>query len=255
MRSLYILALLAFAAASGAQPLTTDRPDFTESPLAVEQGRFQIELGTTFEEAGSEGPLIVAPEALVRLGVLPFAEIRLGLPNYLRFEGESRATGTRADDGWTDPSVGLKLELGSLAGVDLAFLGSTSIPVDENAEVLGTFGSNRLVPSFLLIAGTDLAPGLSLGTQGGITYNGPGADDADLAATLVFGYSLADQIGAFAEVAISDRVSVDAPASILVHTGATLLLSDDVQLDAHVGAGLTETAPDYLVGIGASARF
>ena len=147
------------------------------------------------------------------------------------------------------------MELGTVAGVDFAFLPSTTVPVGEGAQRLGEFGSNRYVPTFLLIAGMDLAPTLSLGTQAGITYNGPGTDDADLSATLVLGFSLTDGVGAFAEVSAVDRINVDAAASVLLHTGATLLLSDDFQLDAHVGAGVTDTAPDYLVGVGASARF
>ena len=51
-----------------------------------------------------------------------------------------------------------------------------------------------------------------------------------------------------------DRIDEDAPAALLVHTGATLLLSDEAQLDAHVGAGLSDTAPELLVGVGASVR-
>lgn len=257
MRLLFLLAFLSLATASGAQPLTTDRPDFTESPLAVAPGRVQVEVGTTFEDLGSDNTTFTAPEALVRIGVLPFAEVRLGAPNYVRAEASFQLQGEplvrSVFEGTDDPSIGLKLELPRVAGVDLAFLPSTTIPLkDDDPE---RFGANRLQPSFLLIAGTNVTPGVTVGTQGGIAYLEPGLQGAELAGTFVVGVALTEQASVFAEVAATDIIDLDAPAAVLVHTGATLLLSDDLQLDAHVGAGLTATAPDYLVGIGASARF
>ncbi|MEL6615635.1 MAG: transporter [Bacteroidota bacterium] len=252
MRSFAVLAFLATSAAVGAQPLTTDRPDFTESPLAVAPGRVQVEVGTTFEDFGDGFTQFIAPETLVRIGVLPFAEVRLGAPNYVvRDRGLPDEAGLLR--GTDDPAIGLKLELPSPAGIDLAFLPSTTIPLkDDDPEV---FGAERLQPSFLLIAGTDVTPTISIGTQGGIAYLEPGLDGAELAGTFVVGVSLTEQASVFAEVAATDIIDLDAPAAVLLHTGATLLLSDDLQLDAHVGAGLSDTAPDYLVGVGASARF
>ena len=57
--------------------IATDRPDFTETPFAIEKGRAQIEAGYTREAFGSE-KVDHAPELLVRTGFLPYAELRLG---------------------------------------------------------------------------------------------------------------------------------------------------------------------------------
>lgn len=237
------LALLLSAAAS-AQPLVTDRPDLTESAVTIAPGRVQIEAGAIYEDAGSGFSAFAVPTALVRVGVLPFLEVRLGAPDFLRVE-----TPLGSDEGIGDPSIGAKLAVGAVAGVDLALLAETSLPLGDD-----DLNPDRTVPSVLLIAGTDLGPAFSLGAQGGITYNEPGLEGADLSATLVLGYALDDQIGAFTELAVIDRIDEDAPAALLVHTGATLLLSDEAQLDAHVGAGLSDTAPELLVGVGASVR-
>ena len=66
------------------------------------------------------------------------------------------------------------------------------------------------------------------------------------------GASLAERVGAFAEVAGG---STPDGAAVLLQIGSALLVSPDVQLDAFLGAGATDPAPDVPGGVEFSARF
>jgi hypothetical protein len=246
LRLLLLSGLLAASAA--AQPLVTDRPDFTESPLAVPSSRVQVEFGATFQEFEGGATALNAPEALARIGVFRGAEVRVGLPDFARDEtglGQLRVV----NEDVTDPSLGAKLELGEASGVALAVVAETTLPFINNG-----FRPEDAAQTVILTGGASLSPRVSVGGQVGATYNET-PETVDLAATLVLGFALDSQIGAFVEVAASDPVDIVADAAFLLHGGATLLLTEDLQVDAHAGLGLTDTAPDYLIGVGASARF
>jgi hypothetical protein len=85
---------LAFPVVSSAQeadPMITDRPDFTESASTVSPGRFQFEIGYTFTRAGQEDRHNFG-ELLARVGILTWLEGRLGLNSFsqLRAPGADR---------------------------------------------------------------------------------------------------------------------------------------------------------------------
>ena len=259
-----LLLLLGLAPLSlAAQPLTTDRPDFTESPSAVAPGRIQIEAGTTLQSFGGLGDDLFAdfteltlPEALVRIGVTPGVEARVQVPDYVRTDLTGRDI---AADGFTDPSVGLKVEVGTFAGADVGAIVSTSVPVSD--EIFGdgdALGGERFVPSVIVTGSADLTPTVSVGAQIQSEFFGEGnADfggDATIGGTLVVGLAINEQTGAFAELVLEDVIGGIVNPYALVHTGATLLLTPDAQLDAHAGIGLAGYAPDYLIGVGASVR-
>src|SRR5687767_7085827 len=66
--------------------IVTDRPDFTESPVAVPRGAVQVEMGNTYERADDVRANTLG-EMLVRVGVHRGLELRLGLPSYVRTVG------------------------------------------------------------------------------------------------------------------------------------------------------------------------
>ena len=258
------LALILVAPSLAAQPLVTDRPDFTESTSAVAPGRVQVETGVFVELRRTEQVAIPnqtivtrdrtvsLPEALVRVGVVPGLEVRLGPPSY----SERRVT----QDGdlpiemggsfWSDPSVGLKAELGRVAGADLAVIASATIPTSETEQ------ANYATPGLILIGGADLGSGLSLGAQVETSYELDPEYDAGqgtVGGTLVLATSLNDRLGTFAEVKAETNWA-GGEESALLHHGYTLIVTDDVQLDASIGVGLARLDPDVFGGIGLSVR-
>ena len=68
-----------------AEPLITDRPDFTESTDAIPAGHFQLEAGYTFTYDREHTDRVrdhAAPEFLLRIGVIDDVELRLGWQGY-----------------------------------------------------------------------------------------------------------------------------------------------------------------------------
>ncbi len=232
--------LIAFSAAASpalaqAPDLATDRPDFTESTAVVPLGAVQAELGATWERAGGHD-VVSGPELLVRWAPFERLELRLGAPDYVSAGSAS---------GFTDPTLGLKVPLGPVGGWGLAAIATVLVPLGDRTQ-----SSGRLDPALVLTASRDLAPGLGLGAQAGATWD-TAAERLDLAATLVGGADLTERLGAFLELA-ADGLQDD-PA-VLLHHGYTYGIGPDVQVDVHAGVGLTEAAPDVLVGVGLSVR-
>lgn len=238
-RASLFLALLALAAPASGQ-IVTDRPDLTESTAAVPT--LQIETGVQVARtSGSGGSAeITGPNALVRIGVAPGLEARLGLPNYISVSDDLDGDAT----GFSDPSLGVKGEVGTLAGWDLAAIAEVSLPLGDDPF------STPISPLGILVAGRDLGA-VSLGSQVEVRWN-RAAEHVDVGGTAVVGVPLGERVGVFAEAAATRTVG---GAEVLAQCGATLLLSPNVQLDAFGGAGLTRLAPDVFGGMGLSARF
>lgn len=224
-----LLVGIALASAARAQaPLSTDRPDLTESPLAVPFGRVQLETGATLVRTGGT-TVLSGPEALVRWAPVRRAELRLALPDVtLAGDASLGALG-----------VGGKVEVGTLAGADVGTIAMLAVPLD------GT----RVVPEVVLTAGRDVPFG-SLGAQVSAAWSG---GDPALGATLVAGRDLSARVGAFVELAVESGPG--GTAAVLLHHGYTLALGVNAQADVHAGVGLAGEAPAVLVGVGWSRRW
>lgn len=252
---LLVFLFVAAPLALSAQPLTTDRPDFTESPTAVAPGRLQLEVGVTLQPVSfsARDTELTLPEALLRIGVVPGLEARVMAPEYTRVRFRNPEGETTGLEGFGDPSVGFKAEVWSGVGAAVGVIAQASLPVGDDE-----FSSGRMVPGVIVTGSLDLTPTLSFGAQVGTEIfgedNGPFAGSATVGGTLVLNAALNDRAGAFAELALEDVIGGVVNPSALVHTGATLLVSPNTQLDAHAGIGLASYAPDYLVGVGASVR-
>ncbi len=228
MSRLFLVAALA-ALPSAAQPLSTDRPDFTESPSAVPAGRLQIELGATATTSGGTSTA-AGPEALVRYAPVVGAELRLALPDVTFGDGPA-AVGALG--------VGGKAELGTVAGADVGAIGMLGVPLS----------GGRVVPEVLVTGGADVGPG-SLGAQVSAAWPQGGVV---LGATLVGARGLTDRLGAFLELAADGRPGD--PLALTLHHGYTLAVGDDAQADLHAGVGLAGDAPAAFVGVGWSVRW
>lgn len=233
----YLLGLLlllpALAAAQPTAPLVTDRPDFTESGVVVPLGHVQVEAGVTL----TDGDHLAGPELLVRWTPLPRVELRLGAPDYIDAASAS---------GFGDPSVGVKVQLGPIAQWDLGVIASVSLPLGDDA-----FSSGSVDPEVIVTTAHPLGGRFDVGAQVGAARDGS-ADGWLGSGTLVLGAALSERWGAFAELAAT--VPERGGAEVLRHAGLTYALTPTVQLDAHVGLGLTEAAPASLVGVGVSIR-
>ncbi len=237
------LALLASPAALAQDddPLVSDRPDFTESAVTVAPGRVQVEAGATHTEAdGAECQTI--GEALVRIGLLPRLERRLGLGSWARVD----EPGGRDPNGLTDASVGVKIALGEPLGWTTAVLLSTTLETGSDE-----LGEPHPQPGLVLAAQRDLTEAVSIGTNVGYAYASSGGEQfGEALASVALGVGLADSTGAFFEVYGTLPASAGGPDTYTFDTGLTYSFGPDLQVDLRVGFGLNSAADDFFAGAG-----
>lgn len=231
------------------EPLVTDRPDFTESPLVVPQGRVQVESGYTYTRTGDEREHTFG-EVLVRVPVSRKAELRLGLPAYLR----QRTAGGR-DAGLDDSFLGAKFALSPGGGKKpaLALLVGTTLPTGSRA-----FRENGLQPEAALAASWELCPTVALSSNlGYVRPSEGGARFSQLLGSLSLGFTLSDKWGAYAEVYGLSKADSTGKSAKYANGGVTYLINDDFQLDSRAGIGINNHAggPDFFLGFGAARRF
>ncbi|MDT8436672.1 MAG: transporter [Gemmatimonadota bacterium] len=230
-------------------PLVTDRPDFTESAVAVPAGRLQLETGATWSRAGDDD-VYAAGEILLRFGALRGLEARLGLGSFVH---EDRAGS--ASSGLADIELAAKLDVRGVLradwDVELALLGGSTLPTGS-----GPAGSDDPLPSARLAAALAFGPKVSAGANLGWTRAEDGQETIDQGlASLALGFEVAPRWGAFLE-GFALLPEGDRPDEVFLDGGLTFLLGPEVQLDARFGVELDPAdAPGLFAGAGASFRF
>ncbi len=244
---------LAFPVASSAQqadPMITDRPDFTESASTVSPGRFQFEMGYTFTRAGQEDRHNFG-EILARVGILTWLEGRLGLNSFsqLRAPGADR-------EGLEDLTISAKAvlyrkpEVSSAAVPQVALLFGADLPTGESG-----FGSTELQPGVKLAFDFELTARLNLGSNLGWAYLF--SDDQRFhqgVGSVVFGYSISDPLTTYVEWYGLFPENRGGGSNHYVNGGLAWLLGPNFQLDWRIGAGLQDPDPNWFTGAGLSFR-
>jgi hypothetical protein len=233
--------------------LETDRPDITEASTVVMPGVWQLETGLLFQSDRVD-PItahdVSAPNVLLRLGVAPRLELRVGAEGVI---AESLSTpGTGMTSGISDLELAIKYKLFDQehAGLDIAVIPLLSLPMGSDA-----FTSGGYDPTVKLTWSRDLARGFGLGGNvivSSITDDGARFTQTAVSASL--GHGLGEGWGGFWELYGASALSRDGNSAWLFDTGVTRALGTNAQIDVSVGRGLTEDAPDWFIGVGFSIR-
>ena len=262
MRPLLVLCLIVSTASLSARAqdtIATDRPGLAFSPLVVPQGALQIELGlphvtrTGFDSGTATGTsTLVGTPAVLRYGVVPRLEVRVGASLYNR-SSVSLDGGGNAPDATTgvgDAEVGVKYQV--IAGADgalpnLSLIGSVLLPTGASG-----FTAGDPVVTANAVAGLALPHGFGATLVAGATV--PTASGSSVSATLVglVGRSFTPTVSGYVEAGV---FPTDGATPVLAGAGLAVLVTPTLQLDAFVDAGLTDDAPDLVGGIGVSVRF
>jgi len=239
-----------FPASSMAQseaPLVTDRPDFTESAVTVPRGDVQLESGYTFTRA-EDGDEHALGEILLRIGLVERLEARIGLGSHAWMTAAGNDP-----SGFEDPSLGLKAVLAQeeTAGVAAAVLAATSIPIGDR-----DVGEDDWQPEIKLAVSRGLSEALALAANAGYARASEGGEGFDQgSASLSLGMGLSERWGAYAETYGTFPVSPSGDDEAVLNGGFTFLVHPLLQLDARAGAGLTDAAPDFFLGVGIARRW
>jgi hypothetical protein len=224
-------------------PIDTDRPDLTDATTTIARGHIQFEGGFTSQT--SRDPLTAwsGPELLVRVGVLPRAELRIG-QNYRSIE---TAPGVRVS-GLDDIQLGTKVRLfdqGSLPAVSFEAFTTFTTGADG-------IGAPRTLPgAALLFQQTSDGP-WSAGVELEIA-RGP-VSGASGFTSISIQYQVTPRLQGYAEWY---QLQPDLRVAFRQHyidAGILLGLSNDIQVDARVGVGLNHDADRSYFGLGLALR-
>lgn len=216
------------------ESLITDRPDATESPSTVPLGFIQVETGAFFESYKATNKDLKSytfNTTLLRLGLLNNIELRLGWD----FTETHFTNNNDLSSGLNPLLLGAKFaiikdkmnwpEIGVLAHVYLPFIAGNDYKTDNTGK------------DILFAVAHTLNDKSSLSYNLGIGWDGD-ASEAKYLYSLSYGYAITTKLGMYAE--IYGDLPVNDKANHYWDTGFTYLLSNNVQLDATVGSGITD---------------
>ena len=237
--------------ASRAEPIITDRPDFTESAVTVATGLTQIEAGQTFTREASTNSMAVG-ELLVRRGLARRVELRVAVNSYtIESHGDTRARG------FEDAGIGAKISLMD-AGEGarrwqpaLAAIVGASVPTGASP-----YRSRHVLPEVKMLAAWDLTDRVAFSANG----NWSASDDAirihnEWSGSASFGFSLTDKLGAYTEYYAFGENAGGWQRRQFVNGGVTYQITHMFQLDARAGVGPSPSRRDYFAGLGFSRRW
>lgn len=228
------------------EPISTDRPDFTESPLVVPKDWTQIETGFTYQKT-SEGSAFNAPEALIRYGFEKDWEMRLGGSDFNR----EKVNG-KIKTGFSPLYLAAKYQVGPVKVSDSQVLDISLIPGINVPNGDSNFSSNIIEPEIKFCISSDLNDSTALTLM---AYPAWGKEDSKyllFQQTASLGIQLNDKFGAFFEYAGS--FSAHNKEEHLLHTGLTYAIDNDSQIDIHLGDSIQGDSNPFIAG-GYSFRF
>ncbi|MBQ4820315.1 transporter [Aquimarina sp. MMG016] len=231
--------------------LITDRPDATESPTVMPKGYLQIETGAFFEDSGNNAfteKTTTFNTTLLRYGLLDNLEFRVGW-DFAEVRTEiNRTEQDNIASGLSPLLLGAKVGITEEKGLlpEIGLLGHLYLPFSAGTD----FRPETTGVDFRFSFAHTLSDKSSLAYNLGAEW-GNDSPEAAYVYTLVYGYSITDNLGVYAE--LYGDLPEDNRANHLWDAGLTYLLSDSIQLDATVGSGITK-GQNLLLAAGISIR-
>ncbi|MDX1531653.1 MAG: transporter [Rhodothermales bacterium] len=228
-------------------PIATSRPSFSTGSGTVAPGTVQVEGGYTYSD-GNGARQHVLGELFLRYGLGPGLEARLSAGSYVWSDRRGR---TRS--GFSDPAVGVKVRLvepapsPGLSRPGAALSLGTTLPLGEEP-----IGDSRAQPSARLSLDWSLSERTGLAVNARYAFLNSEENADEFAASALLGRSLwgtgslyVEGYGLFRPGLLDEGYA---------EAGFLYRLSSDAQLDARLGAGLTDASADFYVGVGAAWR-
>lgn len=224
------------AMAQSGEPINTDRPSFSTSPLVLSPGVWQIETGYTYTDVDSDTSVQSLPQALLRFGLNDEVELRLTLPSLASYDSPGDD-----DSGLTDAALGVKFRLtDDNASTPVAFLAGISLPTGDDG-----FTTDSWDP----MIGVAWSHSRFFGTATITRYDGDYTFENGVGAS----FALRNASSLFAEW----QATFPDNGGSLQRLNAGWLWSprNNLQWDVNTSIGLNDRAPDFALGGGFSYRF
>ncbi|MES2464378.1 MAG: transporter [Armatimonadota bacterium] len=250
--SLSSLALIPCQAQEADDPISPERPGFTNGTDTVPLARFQFETGYQYARDGKTSEHEIDNSAQLRYGISSRAEIRLGVPAYDWFSSGDGMPGTR---GLADSSFSAKWRF--LDGMEakrpsLALILGTTLPTGSKQ-----LGDSHLQPQAALESHFDFADKYSL--EANFVYSDARSEGKrfdQYSGGLNLGYNASQTLGMFVETYRISPTEYGGVTGTYVDGGLTYLLGKDTQVDLNGGTGVTRgVRSGFFVGAGIAHRF
>jgi manganese/zinc/iron transport system permease protein len=244
------------------RPLSTDRPDRTESPYTVDAGHVQLEMDAASladdDADGVDARTIGLAAMNWKYGLSSRLDVQFVIPLYVRerirvsMPGGGVEATERVDEGIGDVTLRLKWNAWGNDGGPTAFgvMPYLTVPTADDA-------GDDVVAGLILPLAVDLRPGWGLGTMLQLDWL-PDADGdgrhVDVVLSSAVGRDLTDALGAFVELFLVASPEAGGSATATGNAGITLAAGPNVQFDAGVNLGLTESADDRVLFLGLTLR-
>jgi len=229
------------------RPLSTDRPDVTESPNTVDRGHFQMEADlarvTRDEGLTSYG----FAHTNLKLGLAHFWDVQVVVESLVGLEGPESTNW-----GFGDVTLRTKLNLfGNDEGPALALMPWTKFPTS------GSRGNEKVEGGLVIPFGFDLPAGFECGLMVEGDWMADEADDDyhfELLTSAALGHAIVGPLGAFVEGFGVYSTEPGATYALSAALGFTYDIDGWLQPDAGLAIGLTEAAEDYSAFAGLSLK-
>lgn len=245
------------------RPLATDRPDKTESPISVDAGHIQIE--TDFVTAAFDRNTHGKNNIKSRSAAFALNNIKVGLTNssdiqfivgaYNIASTTDYNTGIREENsGFGDIMTRYKYNLfGNDEGrAALAVMPFMKFPTNQN-----NLGNDDIEGGIILPFAYELGKGFNLGLMTQLNINRNEDDngyEAETFNTATVSKGLTDNLSMFMELAMATTFKAHSDWPMTYDIGTTYVIGDNIQLDAGVFIGLTESADDFNPFVGITYR-
>lgn len=243
-KQLFPLFIVILIQENSAQELITDRPDQSESAVAVSRGALQIETGFTFEklvEDNAEAKNYSIAGTLLRYGVIENIELRLGSA-YLITKTQNSVSGLG------DFLAGAKINFlkEDIQLFNFGILAHALLPLGNSV-----FNPDKVEPEIIAAFSKSISDYFSASVNFGGSWNSI-IDETFLIYSSAIGLAVNDDLSAFIEV-YGNVFSSYKP----IHNfdgGFTYLLSEDFQLDVSAGKGISGIDSFWFLAGGFSIR-
>lgn len=248
------------AAAEERRDLCPDRPGLGTPACTVDEGDIVLEIGigdwTRDRDGSVRTDVIVAGDALLRVGLTPSLEAQIGWTAIGRVRERDRALGTVATrTAVGDVTIALRQNLRNPdgSGFAVAAMPYVTLPVGGQPIGAGDWGAGFLLPASIELGGISLGltPQVAAATDG----DGKGRHLA-YGATAGVGFGVTDSVSMALELAaVRDRDPEGRATELLGGISAGWQVDDNSQWDIGANIGLNDDSPDMQIYLGFAQRF
>lgn len=238
---------IAGAQTEALRPLSTDRPDVTESPYTVDAGhyQFELEIGALTRDGGENSYSL--GELNAKYGVDASTDVQFVLPLYNHIAGGA--------EGFGDMQIRVKRNLWGNDEGDTALAVMPFIQLPTGADGIS---SDKVEGGIIVPFGFEGAGGWGYGIQAELDVL---ADDAGSGHHFSFltsataAHALTESVGAFFELVAVFSEGAEATSEYYFNTGLTWGVTETLQFDGGMRVGLSNDSEDFTPFVGVSAKF